>query len=116
MCFVDSYSFKLSEKTKGQVMVEHYGVQGRICGSEWDDNEARVVCRREGYTSGIAYKHDESSVSETARGPYWMSSFNCTGNETSLMECPHNTRMSLGNCSNSHIAAVLCYNTSGTVQ
>lgn len=95
--------------------MDHLGVQGRICGSSWDDNDAKVVCRRQGYQSGIAYLHDENSVMEAMRGPYWLSGFNCTGNEASLLDCPYNTQLSLGNCSRSHIASVLCYNESGRI-
>ncbi|XP_021368435.1 deleted in malignant brain tumors 1 protein-like [Mizuhopecten yessoensis] len=108
-----SYTFKLEDKSKGQVLVDHLDVQGRICGSDWDDNDAKVVCRRQGYQSGIAYLHDENSVMEAMRGPYWLSGFNCTGNEASLINCPHNTQLSLGNCTTAHIASVLCYNETG---
>ena len=46
-------------------------------------------------------------------GPIFLSNFNCTGNETDLMDCPHKDRLSLGNCSTGHSASVVCYMDSG---
>ena len=62
---------------------------------------------------GMAYFHDEQSTIISLRGPYWLSGFNCTGDEPNLLNCSHNSRLNLGNCSKAHIAAVLCYNDSG---
>lgn len=71
------------------------------------------MCRQQGYKQGVAYKHDEQSTSESSRGPYWLSDFNCTGEEKKLLDCPHKSRMTLGDCSDSHIASVLCYDDDG---
>lgn len=46
-------------------------------------------------------------------GPFLLSSFNCTGNESTLIDCPHHDRLSLGNCSTLHTAAVFCYEENG---
>lgn len=98
---------------KGQVVVTHYGVEGRICSRDWDDADAHVMCRSMNYQNGMAYYHDELATISSLRGPYWLSGFNCTGDEASLLECPNNTRLNLGNCSSSHIASVLCFNDTG---
>ena len=45
--------------------------------------------------------------------PYLAGAFNCTGLERSLNECPFGDRLSLGNCSASYDAAVLCYEEEG---
>ncbi|XP_061172170.1 deleted in malignant brain tumors 1 protein-like [Saccostrea echinata] len=112
----DEYSFSVrtgGNGNKGQVVVSHYGVDGRICSRDWDDADAHVMCRSLSYTNGMAYYHDELSTISSLRGPYWLSGFNCTGDESSLLECPNNTRLNLGNCSGSHIASVLCFNDTG---
>ncbi|VDI52977.1 deleted in malignant brain tumors 1 protein [Mytilus galloprovincialis] len=120
MCFNETkipdkekYTLKLQDRNKGQVIVTHLGATGRICGKNWDDVDAGVFCREQGYRHGIAYKHDEQSTSESSRGPYWLSDFNCTGEEKALLDCPHQSRMSLGNCSDTHIASVLCFKDEG---
>ncbi|KAK3097126.1 hypothetical protein FSP39_006614 [Pinctada imbricata] len=109
----EDYRFEIQEKSKGQVVVTHYGVQGRICGVGWGDEEAQVLCRSKNYKNGMAYFHDEQSTISSLRGPFWLSGFNCTGDEDNLLNCSHNSRLELGNCSKAHIASVLCYNTSG---
>lgn len=105
---------RLQDRNKGQIIVTHLGVPGRICGRNWDDVDAGVFCKEQGYKQGVAYKHDEQSTSESSRGPYWLSDFNCTGSEKTLLECHHQSRMTLGNCSDSHIASVLCFKEEGT--
>ena len=93
--------------------VTHYGVKGRICSRDWDDRDAMVFCKTQGFDHGLSYQHSESNVLRDVRGPYWLSGFNCTGNETSLLDCPFMDRTDLGNCSGNDIASVLCYNESG---
>ena len=112
----DVYRFHLESEGQGQVKVLHYGVLGRVCSKDWDDNDATVVCRGEGYQNGLAYQHSEDNVLQEARGPYWLGGFQCTGNETSLLDCPHLNRTSLDNCTNYDIASVLCYNESGMIR
>lgn len=113
---LDEYTFAVKpggNDNKGQVVVTHYGVEGRICSRDWDDADAHVMCRSMNYQNGMAYYHDELATISSLRGPYWLSGFNCTGDEASLLECPNNTRLNLGNCSSSHIASVLCFNDTG---
>ena len=109
----DSYSFEIAKSEKGQVQVTHYGVKGRICSRDWDDREARVFCGTQGFDHGLAYQHSESNVLQEVRGPYWLSGFNCTGDEKSLLDCAYMDRTALGNCKENDIASVLCYNESG---
>ena len=35
---------------RGRVVVSHRGMNGTICSEGWDDNDATVVCRMNGYT------------------------------------------------------------------
>ncbi|KAL8583915.1 hypothetical protein ACOMHN_009668 [Nucella lapillus] len=99
----------------GPVEVQYLGVKGRICALDWDDQDATVFCKTKGYGSGLAYTHSNKHDYKThlAIGPYLMSGFECKGNETDLMDCPHNDRLSMGNCSSGHSAGVACYNNAG---
>ena len=72
-----------------------------------------MFCRTRGYDHGLSYQHSESNVLQEIRGPYWLSGFNCTGNETTLLDCPFLDRTELGSCTENDIASVLCYNESG---
>ncbi len=37
-------------ETEGDVQVCRHGVWGYICDQEWTENEARVVCRDQGFS------------------------------------------------------------------
>lgn len=98
------------------MLVTHMGVMGRICSRDWDDNDARVLCRSKGFQKGLAYQHSEGNVLREKRGPYWLGGFNCTGDEPDLNKCPRLNRTNLGNCTAYDIAAVLCYNDTGKIK
>ena len=64
--------------------IEYDGKWGTICDREWDDKDAKVVCRQLGYADGIA---NRTSYTTTATGPVWLDKMRCTGNETSIEKC-----------------------------
>ncbi|KAL3866131.1 hypothetical protein ACJMK2_043461, partial [Sinanodonta woodiana] len=114
----EEYRFSLqgteSGNYSGQIVVSHYGVEGRICSEGWDDTDAMVLCRQRGYSSGLAYHHADSEFAPlSGRGPYWMSNVDCKGSEKDISNCTFGDRLSLGNCSQKSSAAVLCYNDDG---
>ena len=43
--------------SSGKVEVRALGLEGRICRENWDDRDAAVLCRSQGYRNGIAYSH-----------------------------------------------------------
>ena len=114
---LSAYTIELDGNMEGsgQLRVTHWGAEGRICSRDWDDNDALVYCKGQGYKGGIAYQHShvDTYTPERDLGPFWFSSVNCTGAEDSIFDCPHDGRMNLGNCTKSHTASVLCYNESG---
>lgn len=65
------------------VVIERYGMNGSICPSAWDDEDANVLCRENGYHGGIALN-----------GPlnvfiaFYMLSPQCNGTELRLSDCP----------------------------
>ena len=95
---------------KGRVEVCVGGCWGTVCGNDFYISDASVVCRELGYpTFGkirqmltliycmkciIAYETYHYSGAAIAyygggSGPIWLYSLNCTGNESSLFDCPH---------------------------
>ena len=92
----------------------YMGVWGAISSSNWDINDARVVCRQLGYSSGakVALTDD---VYGPVSGPVWITNLQCTGSETNVMECFHD---GLGNKTElqrrDHIASVICKDSSFT--
>lgn len=61
----------------------------------------------------MAYYYDELVIISSFRGLYWLSGFNCTGDEVFFLECFNNIRLNFGNCSFFYIVFVLCFNDIG---
>ncbi|XP_045215975.2 scavenger receptor cysteine-rich domain superfamily protein-like [Mercenaria mercenaria] len=103
----DSYTFSLSENYYGDVLVKRYGITGHVCREGWDDNDAKVMCKKAGYASGIRL-NTYNFVRDT---PFWSSNFSCNGLETSLADCGYQTDMSTDwYCANDKVSAgVLCF-------
>ena len=118
-CSPTGYSFEINQgksgKNTGIIDVTYFGQSGRICGDNWDDNDALVLCRNKSYSKGIAYHHTGNEFFHPLleRGPFWMLNVTCTGNEKSLEQCKFEDRFRKGNCSSRNSAAVLCYNEDG---
>ncbi|PVD37781.1 hypothetical protein C0Q70_00382 [Pomacea canaliculata] len=113
------FDFQDNTKTRGQVVVTHLGVAGRICNTFWDDLDARVLCRSRGHHDGAAYHYSQYNnlfLLPSERGPYWISDINCTGSEASLGDCPFNDRLHLGNCSMADLAGAVCFNDTAGIQ
>ena len=70
---------------EGRFEILYDGVWGTVCGMEWDEREANVVCRQLGYDGAVA------AIPWTAFGRrYRMSMMNhiqCMGNESSISDC-----------------------------
>ncbi|XP_074649735.1 scavenger receptor cysteine-rich type 1 protein M160-like isoform X2 [Tubulanus polymorphus] len=114
------YKFELETTTKpgiGRVLVKHLGQLGRVCSSNWDDNDANVFCKQINFQRGIAYMHSFHYSWKIIYNsePYLVANVSCVGTETSLDKCKFDDRLSLGNCSNldHYDAGVLCYNGGG---
>ena len=90
------------------------GVWGAISSSNWDINDATVVCRQLGYSAGaeVALKN---GVYGLVSGPVWVTNLQCTGSESNVMECVHD---GLGNKTElqrrGNIASVICKDSSFT--
>ncbi|CAL1541079.1 unnamed protein product [Lymnaea stagnalis] len=90
-----------------EVFATGLNVWGTVCDDEWDNADARVVCRFLGFQDGLAlilpngYKPGEGQI--------LLDDVTCTGGENSLDECRHKG-ISTHNCQHSEDAGVRCIN------
>ena len=74
-----------------------------VCGdSDWDGADAQVVCARLGYNQARVVTQSTSRVSSR-----WMRRVRCVGNESSLLDCPHQI-ISYGFCTPANIKCLNC--------
>ncbi|KAF6096411.1 serine protease 12 [Phyllostomus discolor] len=71
---------------EGRVELFHAGQWGTVCGDQWDDMDAEVVCRQLGL-SGVARAWTQAHFGAGA-GPVLLDEVRCTGNELSVEQCP----------------------------
>ena len=89
--------------------VNYNGEWGTVCGDEWDNTDAGVVCRQLGFgSSGTAIGF--TNFSQTS---LLLNGMQCTGNELLLTRCGHfgiNVTSSLRYClhNSSEYAGVKC--------
>ncbi|XP_058628385.1 deleted in malignant brain tumors 1 protein-like [Onychostoma macrolepis] len=89
----------------GRVEVLHDGRWGTVCDDGWDLTDAAVVCREIGCGNVIEAK--SFAYFGQGSGPIWMDDVNCTGTESSLMNCRTNL-WGTHNCVHSEDAGVIC--------
>ncbi|CAL9687675.1 unnamed protein product [Knipowitschia caucasica] len=89
----------------GRVEVYYDGLWGTVCGDEWDDTDAEVVCRQLGI-GGVAKAWPRAHFGQGS-GPVYLAGVHCTGNELALEYCPQ-SKMGLHNCEHSQDAGVSC--------
>ena len=91
---------------KGRVEVIYNGRHGSICDIRFDENEAKVVCRMLGYTSGYSVCCGRLGK---GRGEIMIGSVSCTGVETSLLFCKHQgIGVYEGDCNHDYDVGVIC--------
>ena len=72
---------------EGSLEVYYNGVWGTVCSSFWDIKDSTVACRSLGLPPAtyVLWRTIDKFRSSTQ----WLTRFRCTGNESSLSECPH---------------------------
>ncbi|XP_019849591.1 PREDICTED: deleted in malignant brain tumors 1 protein-like [Amphimedon queenslandica] len=89
----------------GRVQVCVNNDWGTICNHFWDEQDASVVCKMLGYSSYGATPFNEMIIERD-----WsiaIKDLNCTGNESSIWDCPMNG-LSNYSCNHDDDAAVVC--------
>lgn len=103
------YKLAGGNERSGRVEVSVHGEWGTICDHYWDQYDADVFCRQQGFNTGDSYYGDNLPPGS---GTQWDGKIHCTGKEESLDLCPHegwvvgNSRFCLGHKDD---AAVMCY-------
>ncbi|KAK7939888.1 hypothetical protein WMY93_003214 [Mugilogobius chulae] len=84
----------------GRVEIFYQGCWGSVCYSDWDVNDANVVCRQ------LGFDRAQYAVSYPAGpDPIWLSSARCRGSELSITDCG---TLGYYSCSLNAVAGVIC--------
>ena len=75
-----------SSSREGRVEVYHQGSWGTVCDNNWDNRDARVVCRQLGF-SVLNAQAFLSARYGRGSGSILLDNIGCTGNETNLGQC-----------------------------
>ena len=77
-----------------------------VCANNWDDNDAKVICRHLGYPEGdhIAVNGDRFVGQGT--GTIWLDNVKCDSSERNITECSLNSWVITSDCDRQ--ASVIC--------
>ena len=89
---------------EGRLEVYHDGEWGSVCDDRFTADDAAVVCRQLGYTSGEA--RTQATFGQ-GTGSVWMDDVQCTGTESLLTTCSFKG-WGIHNCRNSEAVGVSC--------
>ena len=73
----------------------------------WDDNDAKVVCRMLGFNGEFA-KATNGSLYDEVNETFSMNEVDCQGTEDSLENCPHQIISDTDDCDIDEAAGVIC--------
>ena len=100
-------------RTENEGYIEALGSNdewGGVCDDLWDINDGKVVCKMLGYPTAETIFHDNPRFGQApSGGRFVLDNLNCTGNESSVFDCPHNGEWN-ENCRAHEIAGVRCGN------
>ncbi|XP_038062169.1 uncharacterized protein LOC119732624 isoform X33 [Patiria miniata] len=102
-----------ASSSEGRVEIFYQGEWGTVCNDMWGLRDAAVVCRQLGFPAA----RTASSVTDSPfpdEGPIFLDDVGCSGNESSLAECPH-AGWAVENCEHYEDAGVTCLTTKPVV-
>lgn len=94
--------------TEGRVEVGVNGIWGTICDDNWSLNSATVICKMLGLSDASAAPGDSSFGQ--GNGKIWLDQVDCTGSETSIIDCSHLGLGASSQCTHHEDAGVICGN------
>ncbi|XP_070560707.1 scavenger receptor cysteine-rich domain-containing protein DMBT1-like isoform X2 [Ptychodera flava] len=89
---------------EGRVEVLYSNQWGTVCGGNFDNDDASVVCGQLGYGGGSMRT---SSAFGEGSGPIWLNGLGCTGSESKISDCS-NTGWFDNSCTHSQDVGVVC--------
>ena len=102
--------FEAASPREGFIAIHHNGSWGAVCNDwlDFDTIAAGVACRQLGYGSAISVLYGEWHGSGNAVIPrFFYNHFECTGSESSLIQCPHPEESPV-TCTTNTFAGVKC--------
>ncbi|CAG2246803.1 HMCN [Mytilus edulis] len=87
--------------------IYYYGEWGTVCDDEFDNNDAKVVCRQLGYSNGVSL----GNAVDDGTGTIMLDDIECTGSESRLTYCSSKSWKD-HDCSHNEDVGVLCNNLS----
>ncbi|XP_019213856.1 uncharacterized protein LOC102080700 isoform X1 [Oreochromis niloticus] len=97
-----------SARCYGRVEVYNSTSRGKLCDDSWVSNDATVVCRELKCGKALAISQSVNFNSSTEE--MWLANVNCSGQETSLTQCPHGAFGKNG-CEHNEGVGVVCSET-----
>jgi len=100
---------------QGHVEIRHNNVWGTICDDYLDssvskgNNIANVLCRMQGYESGVYDQGAYKQSSATKSDKIWIDTVECTGNESNVGECYMSQPWVNVNCGHGEDIGIRCY-------
>ena len=94
---------------EGRIEILHSGQWGTICDHDWELADAKVACRMLGFSGAL--RAVTNAFYGRGNGTVWLDNVECTGTETDLVNCRHNSFGSVAsNCLDHHNdAGVVCF-------
>lgn len=83
--YLEGYRLHIVSEFPSPLIIERYGINGTICPLAWDDNDASVLCRENGYHGGVAFLDEYPRYHSNMLLPQ------CNGTELSLSDCASET-------------------------
>ena len=81
------------------------GTWGTVCSLSWNIKDAEVVCRMLNFSAPIVASM--YAAFGEGRGPIWLQSVKCIGNESSLLDCSHDG-LGISGCRHHDDVSVVC--------
>lgn len=78
---------------------------GTVCDAGWDLKDAKVLCKNLGCGTPVAVKR--GAFFGQGSGPVWLEDVSCSGNETSVTQCPSN-EIGTSTCEHGQDAGIIC--------
>lgn len=99
--------------SEGFVRIFLNGRWGTVCDDNWDNTDARVICRQLGYDGGKAILYSNPLLRTSSTNffsdavPIWFDNVHCSGEEAALYDCPH-SGVGNHNCDHTEDVYVRC--------